>query len=516
LEDVLPSAVKKPSGTIAITGERGSGKSTALAHLAALLGADGRVVFMDDPDARGVREVAGNHLVVFASLGGAAVIADQRFQMAPWGEDERIEYLLAAHAEKCASVIGRLHASEDGPDLGGNPELWRLVLDQMAADASLVDAREALRRGLADLLADDSVANDARRYCLACVTGRESQQLVNFWRLQSHRCEERLLRLLGYPAVRLLLAAEEVVGQLRQGGAEEVLGCRRPREFVGEIARHAGPSDLAVKHLHRLVAIAQTDCQAMAASILHAARLPWTPRRRPRLSGAYLSGVSWSGRDLRRANLRNTDLSEADLELAVLDRADVSRACLRGAVLRRACLDHLVGERVDMTGADLSGATARLARLPGASFRSANLQQVILSGANLRDADFTCARLRGARLEETGMENAVLDGADLSDAILREASLIGASFHLGSPRSGLVDSPLASEGTRTGFYADEFDQQYYKAPEEIRKANLRGADLRGAIVDGVDFYLVDLREAKYTEPQLRHFRRCRAILADPA
>ena len=72
------------------------------------------------------------------------------------------------------------------------------------------------------------------------------------------------------------------------------------------------------------------------------------------------------------------------------------------------------------------------------------------------------------------------------------------------------------DSSRTGFYTDEFDQQYYKSPEEIRKANLRGADLRGAIVGGTDFYLVDLREAKYTDQQRRHFRQCRAILADYA
>ena len=51
-----------------------------------------------------------------------------------------------------------------------------------------------------------------------------------------------------------------------------------------------------------------------------------------------------------------------------------------------------------------------------------------------------------------------------------------------------------------------------KSPEEIRKANLVGVDLRGAIIDGVDFYLVDLRDAQYTQDQAEHFARCGAIL----
>ena len=90
----------------------------------------------------------------------------------------------------------------------------------------------------------------------------------------------------------------------------------------------------------------------------------------------------------------------------------------------------------------------------------------------------------------------------------------GASFHLGSSRSGLVGSPIACEGSRTGFYTDDYDDQDIKPAEEIRKANLRGADLRGANIEGVDFYLVDLRDAKYTRDQAEHFRHCRAILED--
>ena len=39
-----------------------------------------------------------------------------------------------------------------------------------------------------------------------------------------------------------------------------------------------------------------------------------------------------------------------------------------------------------------------------------------------------------------------------------------------------------------------------------------GADLRGANIEGVDFYLVDLRDALYDAAQEEHFRACRAIL----
>ena len=78
----------------------------------------------------------------------------------------------------------------------------------------------------------------------------------------------------------------------------------------------------------------------------------------------------------------------------------------------------------------------------------------------------------------------------------------------------LLFTPIASEGTRTGFYTDEYTEHHFQAPENVRKANLRFADLREARVEDVDFYLVDLRGALYDERQEAHFRRCRAILDD--
>ena len=95
---------------------------------------------------------------------------------------------------------------------------------------------------------------------------------------------------------------------------------------------------------------------------------------------------------------------------------------------------------------------------------------------------------------------------------MRDADLRGATFHLGSSRSGLLFTPIASEGSRTGFYTDESLEQHFQAPEEIRKANLRGSDLRGAKVEGVDFYLVDLRGAFLDPEQLAQAQRTGAIL----
>ncbi len=138
-------------------------------------------------------------------------------------------------------------------------------------------------------------------------------------------------------------------------------------------------------------------------------------------------------------------------------------------------------------------------------------------------ADVTIATSRSSTVEWrqtlplarwADLSNARLADIDWENADLRHANLRGATFHMGSSRGGLVFSPYACEGSKTGFYTDEFDEQNFKAPEDIRKASLRGADLRGANLTGVDFYLVDLRNAKLDAGQLEHVRSSGAILTD--
>ncbi len=174
----------------------------------------------------------------------------------------------------------------------------------------------------------------------------------------------------------------------------------------------------------------------------------------------------------------------------------------------------------------MKGLVLKLARLQGARFGGADLYSCNLEEVRLTAPDFHDAYLCGALLTGSCMPRANFLGANLCnaglaeidwpEANLRDADLRGASFHLGSSRNGLVGSPIACEGSRTGFYTDDYNDQNVKPAEEIRKANLRGADLRGAEIEGVNFYLVDLRDAQYTSSQAAHLRSCRAILEDRA
>ncbi|MFC8678057.1 pentapeptide repeat-containing protein [Streptomyces griseorubiginosus] len=79
--------------------------------------------------------------------------------------------------------------------------------------------------------------------------------------------------------------------------------------------------------------------------------------------------------------------------------------------------------RLNLSGADLTGADLTRATLSGADLTGADLTRATLSGADLTDADLTRANLTRANLS-----GADLTGADLYSTILREADLTGADL----------------------------------------------------------------------------------------
>lgn len=262
---------------------------------------------------------------------------------------------------------------------------------------------------------------------------------------------------------------------------------------------------------------------------LHSATLNEVRADHADFSGADLSKATALRARFRSAVFSGAELSEADLSGSDCQRAAFSDARLRATKFVAADLSDSVLDEADLTDADLTFARLRKARLSrsvltGARFRSADLTECDLEGAHLPDADFrnanfTRAYLTGSSLPRADLWHAVLCQAGLADvdwheADLRHADFSNCAFHLGSSRSGLVGSPIACEGSRTGFYTDDYNEQDFKSPEEIRKADLRGANLLGARVDRADFYLVDLRGATYSRDQAEHFRRCGAILFD--
>lgn len=100
---------------------------------------------------------------------------------------------------------------------------------------------------------------------------------------------------------------------------------------------------------------------------------------------------------------------------------------------------------LDLSGADLSGATLRHAKLGDANFFSAKLRDACLSGCNLVEATFSFADLTNADLSSANLEHANFVHTNCSGAIMRatdfsgallvsanfaNADLTGADFHL--------------------------------------------------------------------------------------
>ncbi len=590
------------AGALCLSGPPGSGKTTALAHLAARFPRPAVVVFLDEPDASEVEELRDHVTVVYTApephrLGHLATAA-----LAAWGEDERLEYLMAAHRARCGSVMSRVRVALEREDAPENAELWRVCLDEMAAHESMASVSQALRRRL-DARFGWRQRRHARRVCLASMTGEQSllhmvSSLLAFpgclggWLSKSLDPDQK--RLLRYRRVQILLAAEQLARDLRSSRPVPCLESRLPLDLVREAGKSLAADAEAPFRLEFRVSSGPASTHPMLASLLHASGHGWTPERTRTLflKGGYFGGARWAAFRLKNLNLDGADLGGAWIVEASVKGLSVNGAWLRGARLVGTSASGMQARGADFAGAelshlrapgavfreaDLSGATLELAFLRFADLSSANLSGARLCRADLTEANFLQARLDEADFSGANLESAILAhqdlrraawggarflrcnlrrsnlermeipggmfesailadalltgssmpgakfyGADLSNAKLgdvewekadlREADLRGAIFHMGSSRSGLVfAAPL--EGSRTGFYTDDYTDQHYRNPEEIRKANLRGADLRGAKIEGMDFYLVDLRDAKYTPEQEAHFRRCGAILS---
>ncbi len=605
LEDEILSLIeRKQTGLVCLDGGPGSGKTTALGHLAAVLPASANVILQDDDQ---WQSAVPDRLVVQCDR-TAPKNAFVTYQMAPWTDDEVIEWLLALSRDSCEHVMQRCNAGNDKNILRGNPELWRHVLEVFAADARVLTIKDALAQVIDKVVPCGTARELASNWCLAILL-RDAKTGAKYRCRLERICDfPKLLRLLTHVPALLLLAAERIVKELHSGKTCPVLRQVLPRELVDECGAVIRNDVIVIDRLQSIMLARPREPQPTAASLLHAANVGWHPEHRarskwrtlfrpkaatgPRLHLAYLRGAKWPGIVLSGIDLSQADLSGADLTAANLDDALARWTNFRGSNLTGASMERMSAECACLAGAQLSSVrasegqfqTANAQRacfegafLKGASFRGANLTGAQFSRANLAGSDLVSAEIEGADFSQVEFEGARLTGlalssaefrqcsfrkaqlslcnlegmtlpgaafqeADLKGALLtgsvmphadfrsanlantglaeiewenadlRDANLHGASFHMGSSRSGLVDSPIASLGTRTGFYTDDYHEQDFKSPEEIRKANLRGADLRGANIHGVDFYLVDLRDALYDASQAEQLRSTGAIL----
>jgi len=178
MDDVIAGLIEAGArGTAEIWGPDGSGKTTALEHLAAAFGPAEHVVLLDQPDAFEVQSQAAVALVVFTSNRPRASLADRSYALAPWTDDDIIEYLLAMHAGECRSVVRRLEGDGFRRHVRGAPRLWSIIMDEMARAEEVADtAITSLRR------------RSARRICVARIcAGRTFATRISILSISAER-----------------------------------------------------------------------------------------------------------------------------------------------------------------------------------------------------------------------------------------------------------------------------------------------------------------------------------------
>ncbi len=376
------------------------------------------------------------------------------------------------HRGKCRrSIMGRYRSAGDTDLLRGNPELWRQILDVMAADESLTTIGDGLRRIIDLKMPAGWLREMASDWCLA-ISLNELESGVKIRRqLDRDTAFPNLLRLLRHVPVLLLLAAERVAGELRTGRDCRFLQKRLGQALIQWVAGMIGDEPAALDRLRAILANdADQRLQGMAASLIHAADIGWRPQRLvanpphywlarqkpviPNLCGALLKDARWRGIVLTGMNLSGTDLSGADLSEANLDDVDFSDGKLNSATLSGAHLAGCRAEAASLVGADLSYIRAERAEFNGVNARRASFEGALLSRASFREANLSEARFLRAKLAAANFVGADIEGADFSGADLQEACLrrlvlsvarlSAMQFSKGNPerlRSGRDDAP---------------------------------------------------------------------------
>ena len=76
-----------------------------------------------------MRADSRNARVVVYAARHTLELADSRFRLAPWSDDDLIEYLLARHPQQCAAVMRRFADCEERRRMADSPQLLCLAAD---------------------------------------------------------------------------------------------------------------------------------------------------------------------------------------------------------------------------------------------------------------------------------------------------------------------------------------------------------------------------------------------------
>lgn len=136
---------------------------------------------------------------------------------------------------------------------------------------------------------------------------------------------------------------------------------------------------------------------------------------------------------LRKVDLAGANLSGADLTRVVLTEVSLAGADLTNAILCGATLEQVDLTGATLTGADLRGATLMAVKLDGAALdgvdaRGAVIERSTMLGGSARGADLSGATVVKVELAEMVIEQLRASGADFQQVDLRDVALLDAGL----------------------------------------------------------------------------------------
>ena len=93
LDETFWSLCEATRGAVEIRGGTGSGKTTALRHLAASMPAERNVALLDEPEPTRAETGSRTQLVIYTATSAFVGFPVERYRLAPWTSDDLIAYL---------------------------------------------------------------------------------------------------------------------------------------------------------------------------------------------------------------------------------------------------------------------------------------------------------------------------------------------------------------------------------------------------------------------------------------
>lgn len=363
LEDAVARLLAAPGeADIALVGRNGSGKTTALRHLAATFGNRSDLRLVDESDSAPMQRA---RVTIRATRGRPDAADAQTFVLAPWSDEDCDLYLAMNHPQQRGPALAAWMLPAPTLDLRQRPDLVAATLDHIATVArvdpnmQLPDAFCALAFVLATRLGQRRAA--ARAFSLRSLGAASSR---------SQEATEALLtpsdrQLLDCACVRTMLAAEDLVRAALQRSDAPTPPRQWPQQLVDAIA-HLLLIDPVLVHELGTLAMDPPRRPALLLSILAAAEPSFRPPvgRYRDLAGARLRGIDMRGANLAGANLQRVDFTGARLCDADLTGADLTGARLCGSDLSRASMTRCKLEGAEFEGAELREAVMDPGALP--------------------------------------------------------------------------------------------------------------------------------------------------------